>query len=148
VARRVFGHNPRRDSAVSPVLVPGRDHGTNVRFTADEYAELAAAAALAGLTTTGCVGEAAWGLGLHSICWFHTESGVRRSLASRGCLSGVAVRDIAATLKMVHPRQPGRMHGRPALIAADQRAPDEPLRSAESDPPRSRDDQQPVRRGL
>jgi uncharacterized protein (DUF1778 family) len=38
---------------------PGREHRTHVRFTAEEYAELAAAAARAGLTTTGYVGEAA-----------------------------------------------------------------------------------------
>lgn len=39
--------------------IPGRDHRTHVRFTADEYAELAAAAERTGLTPTGYVGEAA-----------------------------------------------------------------------------------------
>jgi hypothetical protein len=38
---------------------PGRDHRVFVRLTAGEYAELAAAAQRAGLTTTGYVGEAA-----------------------------------------------------------------------------------------
>lgn len=39
---------------------PGRrDHRTHVRFTAGEYAELAAAAERLGLTPTGYVGEAA-----------------------------------------------------------------------------------------
>jgi hypothetical protein len=38
---------------------PGRDHGVHPRFTAGEYAELMEAAARAGLTPTGYVGEAA-----------------------------------------------------------------------------------------
>jgi hypothetical protein len=38
---------------------PGRDHGVHPRFTAGEYAELVEAAARAGLTPTGYVGEAA-----------------------------------------------------------------------------------------
>jgi hypothetical protein len=52
VTGRVTGRSRRYSS-------PGRDHRTHVRFTAGEYAELADAAARAGLTTTGYVGEAA-----------------------------------------------------------------------------------------
>jgi uncharacterized protein (DUF1778 family) len=53
------GTIPRVTARSRRYASPGRDHRTHVRFTADEYTELADAAARAGLTTTGYVGEAA-----------------------------------------------------------------------------------------
>jgi Mobilization protein NikA len=54
------GTIPRVTARSRRYSFPGRDHRTHVRFTADEYAELAAAATRAGLTTTGYVGKRRW----------------------------------------------------------------------------------------
>lgn len=54
-----IGHNPDVTVRSRRYSFPGRDHGVYPRFTAGEYAELVEAAARAGLTPTGYVGEAA-----------------------------------------------------------------------------------------
>ncbi|MFI7650382.1 plasmid mobilization protein [Micromonospora sp. NPDC049460] len=90
---------------------PGRDHRTHVRFTGDEYAELAATATRAGLTTTGYVWEAALAAVRGVNATGEVDTGTRAELAA-------LQRDLFAARAAVN-QAAAELRGTPAGSGAD-----------------------------